>query len=41
MQENNMIEIKRFNKERHHDFVEMLKGIVVNQVWVLCLITNT
>jgi hypothetical protein len=35
MQENNMIEIKRFDKERRHDFIEMLKGFVVTQVRVL------
>ncbi|OEL17857.1 Protein RETICULATA-RELATED 5, chloroplastic [Dichanthelium oligosanthes] len=32
MQENNKIEIKRFDKERRRDFIEMLKGFVVNQV---------
>jgi len=31
MQENNRIEIKRFDKERRCDFIEMLKGFVVNQ----------
>lgn len=35
MQENNMIEIKRFDKERRHDFIEMLKGFVITQVRVL------
>jgi len=35
MQENNKIEIKRFDKERRRDFIEMLKGFVVNQVRVL------
>jgi len=35
MQENNRIEIKRFDKERRRDFIEMLKGFVVNQVRVL------
>lgn len=35
MQENNMNEIKRFNKERRHDLVEMLKGFVSDQVKVL------
>jgi sorting nexin-1/2 len=32
MQENNKIEIKRFDKERRCDFIDMLKGFVVNQV---------
>ncbi|TVU19831.1 hypothetical protein EJB05_36006, partial [Eragrostis curvula] len=32
IKESNMIEIKRFNKERRRDFVEMLKGFVVDQV---------
>uniref|UniRef100_A0A804QNZ3 Sorting nexin/Vps5-like C-terminal domain-containing protein n=1 Tax=Zea mays TaxID=4577 RepID=A0A804QNZ3_MAIZE len=32
IKENNMIEIKRFDKERRHDFIEMLKGFVVTQV---------
>ncbi|KAL6841401.1 hypothetical protein ACP4OV_028919 [Aristida adscensionis] len=32
IKENNMIEIKRFDKERRRDFVEMIKGFVVNQV---------
>ncbi|TVU19782.1 hypothetical protein EJB05_35953, partial [Eragrostis curvula] len=32
IKENNMIEINRFNKERRRDFVEMLKGFVVDQV---------
>ncbi|CAL4901260.1 unnamed protein product [Urochloa decumbens] len=32
IKENNKIEIKRFDKERRHDFIEMLKGFVVNQV---------
>jgi hypothetical protein len=32
MQENNKIEIKRFDKERRHDLIEMLKGFVVTQV---------
>lgn len=35
MQENNKIEIKRFDKERRRDFIEMLKGFVVTQVRVL------
>jgi hypothetical protein len=35
MQENNKIEIKRFDKERRHDFIEMLKGFVITQVRVL------
>ena len=35
MQENNKIEIKRFDKERRQDFIEMLKGFVVTQVRVL------
>uniref|UniRef100_A0A0A9H2E1 Uncharacterized protein n=1 Tax=Arundo donax TaxID=35708 RepID=A0A0A9H2E1_ARUDO len=32
IKENNMIEIKRFDKERRRDFVEMLKGVAINQV---------
>jgi hypothetical protein len=32
MQENNMNEIIRFNKEKRHGLVEMLKGFVRNQV---------
>ncbi|CAN6350705.1 unnamed protein product [Urochloa humidicola] len=32
IKENNKIEIKRFDNERRHDFIEMLKGFVVNQV---------
>jgi hypothetical protein len=39
MQENNMKEIKRFNKERCHDLVEMLKGFVSDQVDALNFIT--
>ena len=39
MQENNMTEIKRFNKERHHDLVEMLKGFVSDQVQALNFVT--
>jgi hypothetical protein len=35
MQENNMNEIKRFNKERRQDLVEMLKGFVSDQVEAL------
>jgi len=31
IKENNMTEIKRFNKERRHDLVEMLKGFVSDQ----------
>uniref|UniRef100_A0A804UHZ1 Uncharacterized protein n=1 Tax=Zea mays TaxID=4577 RepID=A0A804UHZ1_MAIZE len=31
MQENNMNEIKRFNKERRQDLLEMLKGFVSDQ----------
>ncbi|CAL4953859.1 unnamed protein product [Urochloa decumbens] len=31
IKENNMDEIKRFNKERRHDLVEMLKGFVSDQ----------
>ncbi|CAO2197109.1 unnamed protein product [Urochloa humidicola] len=31
IEENNMNEIKRFNKERRHDLVEMLKGFVADQ----------
>lgn len=32
MQENNMNELERLDKERHDDFFGMLKGFVVNQV---------
>ncbi|CAN6332727.1 unnamed protein product [Urochloa humidicola] len=32
IKENKKIEIKRFDKERRHDFIEMLKGFVVKQV---------
>jgi hypothetical protein len=39
MQENNMNEIKRFNKERPQDLVEMLKGFVSNQVEALNFFT--
>ena len=39
MQENNMTEIKRFNKERRHDLVEMLKGFVSDQVQALNFVT--
>jgi hypothetical protein len=39
MQENNINEIKRFNKERRQDLVEMLKGFVSNQVEALNFFT--
>ncbi|CAM0955020.1 unnamed protein product [Alopecurus aequalis] len=32
IKENNMIEIRRFDKDRRRDLIEMLKGFVVNQV---------
>lgn len=32
IKENNMTEIKRFDKDRRRDLIEMLKGYVVNQV---------
>uniref|UniRef100_A0A0E0DSU9 PX domain-containing protein n=1 Tax=Oryza meridionalis TaxID=40149 RepID=A0A0E0DSU9_9ORYZ len=32
IKENNTIEIKRFDKDRRRDFVQMLKGFIVNQV---------
>jgi hypothetical protein len=32
VQENNVNEIRRFNKERRQDLVEMLKGFVLEQV---------
>ena len=35
MQENNKIEIKKFDKEICHNFIEMLKGFVITQVRVL------
>lgn len=34
MQENNKNELERLDKERHDDFVNMLKGFVVNQVFI-------
>jgi hypothetical protein len=34
-----MNEIKRFNKERRQDLVEMLKGFVLDQVEALNFIT--
>jgi hypothetical protein len=35
VQENNMNEIRRFNKERRQDLVEMFKGFVSEQVGIL------
>lgn len=32
MQENNRSELERLDKERHADFLNMLKGFVLNQV---------
>lgn len=32
MQENNRIELERVDRERHEDFMGMLKGFVLNQV---------
>lgn len=32
MQENNRSELERLDKERHDDFMSMLRGFVVNQV---------
>lgn len=32
MQENNKNELERFEKERHDDFLGMLRGFIVNQV---------
>ena len=32
MQENNRNELERFDEERHADFLNMLKGFVLNQV---------
>lgn len=37
MQENNKNEIERLEKERHEDFLNMLKGFIVNQVFSYCL----
>ena len=34
MQENNRNELERLDKERHDDFLSMLKGFVVNQVFL-------
>ncbi|KAG6418489.1 hypothetical protein SASPL_120693 [Salvia splendens] len=31
MQENNKTELERLEKEKHDDFVNMLKGLIVNQ----------
>ena len=33
MQENNRNELERLDKERQADFLNMLKGFVVNQVY--------
>lgn len=32
MQENNRSELERFDKERHRDFIAMMKGFVICQV---------
>lgn len=32
MQENNRFEFERLDRERHNDFLSMLKGFVINQV---------
>lgn len=37
MQENNRTELERLDKERHSDFLNMLKGFVVNQVCLILL----
>lgn len=34
IQENNRTELERFDRERKADFLDMLKGFVVNQVCV-------
>ena len=39
LQENNRSELERIDKERHSDFLSMLRGFVVNQVpyiYLLC-----
>lgn len=38
LQENNMTELERLDKERHADFLNMLKGFVVNQVHSILLL---
>lgn len=35
MQENNKTELERLDKERRDDFLSMLKGFVVNQVYLI------
>lgn len=35
MQENNRNELERLDRERHDDFMGMLKGFVLNQVFFL------
>lgn len=35
MQENNWSELERLDKERHDDFLSMLKGFIINQVLLL------
>lgn len=35
MQENNRNELERLDRERHDDFMGMLKGFVLNQVFLL------
>lgn len=32
MQENNRSELERLDKERHDDFMDMLRGFALNQV---------
>ena len=34
MQENNKNELERMDKDMHNDFLSMLKGFVVNQVYL-------
>jgi hypothetical protein len=34
MQENNRNELERLDRERHDDFMGMLKGFVLNQVFL-------
>lgn len=36
MQENNRSELERLDKERHDDFMGMLRGFVANQVPYFC-----
>lgn len=37
MQENNRSELERLDRDRHDDFLGMLKGFVINQVLIYTL----